>query len=86
MHDPVAARILPFIVFTLSALLVSTLSETPGALYPLRVGLMLGLLLLFVPIYRILPWRVDPLAIGIGTLVTAYWVAFPVTDPASAAP
>jgi hypothetical protein len=47
---------------------------------------MLGLLLLFVPIYRILPWRVDPLAIGIGTLVTAYWVAFPVTDPASAAP
>lgn len=76
--DPVVARILPFAVFMFSALAASTLSQTPGALYPLRVLLMCAAVAAFWPIYRALPWRLDPIALAVGGIIGAYWVLIPV--------
>jgi exosortase E/protease (VPEID-CTERM system) len=83
-RDPVAARILPFAVFMLSALLVSTLSQTPGMHYPLRIAAVATVLAVFWPLYRMLPWRLDPFAVTAGALVGLVWVLVPV--PPSEAP
>ncbi|MGC9419665.1 MAG: exosortase E/protease, VPEID-CTERM system, partial [Rhodovulum sp.] len=55
-RDPVVARILPFAVFMLSALAVSTLSQVPGMLYPARVLVLGAVVLVFLPIYARLSW------------------------------
>ena len=84
-RDPVAARILPFAVFMLSAVLVSVLSQTPGMLYPLRVFLLGATVLLFWPLYRpLLRAGLDPFALGAGVAVGVIWALIPV--PAAAAP
>lgn len=77
-RDPVAARILPFAVFMLSALIVSTFSTLPGMYYPVRMIAVAAVLALFWPFYRALPWRVDPLAITAGAFIGIYWVLIPV--------
>lgn len=76
--DPVVARILPFAVFMFSALAASTLSQTPGAIYPLRVLLMCAAVAIFWPNYRALPWRLSPIALVAGAIIGAYWVLIPV--------
>lgn len=73
-HDPVAARILPFAVFMLGALVVSTVSQTPGVLYPLRIFAVGAVLALFWPLYRALPWRADPVALCTGTACGLLWL------------
>ena len=77
-HDPMAAQILPFAVFMLSALLASALAENPGVVYPLRVMAMGAAVAMFIPLYRRLPWRLDPVACGIGLAIGALWVLVPV--------
>ncbi len=77
-RDPVAARILPFAVFMLSALVVSTFSTMPGMYYPVRMIAVAAILALFWPFYRALSWRVDPVAIAAGAFIGIYWVLIPV--------
>lgn len=82
-RDPVVAEILPFAVFMFSALLASTFTESPGVVYPMRLALMAGVLALFWPVIRALPWRLDPLAAGLGLVIGALWV---LTAPAADGP
>ncbi|CUH78517.1 exosortase E/protease, VPEID-CTERM system [Tritonibacter multivorans] len=84
-RDPVAAKILPFAIFMFSALLANNLSPTPGVLYPLRMLMMAAALWLFWPVLRQLPWRLDPIAIGLGAAIGLGWVLIPVT-PAETPP
>jgi len=84
-RDPVVARILPFAVFMLGALTVSTVSQTPGALYPGRVLVLGAVLLAFLPVYRRLPWRIDPIALAGGAAIGLMWCLISV-EPADAPP
>ncbi|SMX50698.1 exosortase E/protease, VPEID-CTERM system [Maliponia aquimaris] len=78
-QDPVAARILPFAVFMLSALVVSIASQTPDLLYPLRMMAVAIVVVPFWSIYRALPWRLDPLALAAGAFIGVFWIAIPTT-------
>lgn len=78
--DPVVARILPFAVFMLTALFASALANTPGAVYPLRAALIAAVLLPFLPVYRRLAWRLDPLALLAGGVIGLVWVLIPVAS------
>lgn len=85
-QDPVAARILPFVVLVGSTMVTSILSEAPGVLYPLRVLITGAALWAFWPLIKALPWRsVSPLAIGAGVLVGVFWVVIPV-EPSDTPP
>lgn len=84
-QDPVAARLLPFAVFMLGALAASTLSQTPGALYPVRALAVVAVLVPFVAIYARLDWRIDPLAFAAGASIGAMWILIPVA-PSETAP
>lgn len=77
-QDPMVAQILPFIVFMFSALAASTLSQAPSAVYPIRVAVMIAVLVMVWPYYRRLSWRVDPIAVGVGAFIAAYWIMIPV--------
>ena len=85
LQDPMVARILPFAVFMLSALLASAFSSTPALHYPTRVLLMAATLGLFWQIYIRLPWRLDPVALAAGAFIGLYWVMIPVA-PTDVAP
>ena len=84
-QDPMVAKILPFAVFMLSALLASAFSSTPALHYPARVILMGITLALFWQIYIRLPWRLDPVALAAGAVIGLYWVMIPVA-PTDVAP
>ncbi|MBL3568892.1 exosortase E/protease, VPEID-CTERM system [Rhodovulum visakhapatnamense] len=84
-RDPAAARILPFAVFMLTALVASTVSQHPGMFYPIRALILGAAVALFWPIYARLDWRADPVAIGAGLLIGAVWVLIPVA-PAESPP
>lgn len=72
--DPLAARILPFVVFMLTGIVTQALFVHPPLGYPLIVlGLALAVWT-FRHHYRSLPWGLDPLAIGSGLAVGVIWV------------
>jgi exosortase E/protease (VPEID-CTERM system) len=73
-QDPVAARILPFVVFMLSGIVVSTFTSVPALHYPWRLLAMLGIILIFLPHYRAMAWRLDPLAVVSGLAIAIAWV------------
>lgn len=77
-RDPMVARILPFAVFMLMALLTSAFFSTPGMAYPLHVLAMAGIVLPFLWFYRALGWRVAPCAVGMGAFIALYWVLIPI--------
>ena len=81
-HDPIAAHILPFAVFMLSALFVSAFANQPALAYPLRALAMAGALVFFWPILRAIAWRLDPIAIGIGVAIGLMWILIPVEEAA----
>lgn len=83
-RDPVVAQILPFVVFMFSALLASTLSQTPSLVYPLRVLAMVAAVAAFVPVYMRLDWKVDPISVGVGLVIAAYWILIPVAEEEAA--
>lgn len=85
-RDPTMAAILPFAVFMLTAIPVAAFSETPGAIYPLRVVIVGAVLLGFAAIYRALPWRADPIAIASGAVIAAMWIFIPVEPSEGGAP
>lgn len=74
-QDPVVAKVLPFAIFMLSALLASTFSETPSLLYPFRALAMALALALFWQVLRALPWRLDPLSLASGVAIGIAWIA-----------
>jgi exosortase E/protease (VPEID-CTERM system) len=81
--DPVVAQILPFAVFMATALLASTVSETPSVLYAWRAAAMAAGLAIFWPYLRQLPWRIDMLALGSGLAIGVAWIA---TGPEASGP
>lgn len=84
-RDPQAARILPFAVFMLTAVVVPAISQSPAVFYPARVLLLAAVVAMFWPIIRNLGWRVSPLALIVGAAVGIGWALIPV-EPAQAAP
>ncbi len=62
----------------LTALIASTLSQTPGLVYPLRVIFVSAAVLAFLPVLAKLDWKRDPLATAAGAVVGIYWIAIPV--------
>lgn len=84
-RDPVAARILPFAVFMLTAVIAPAISQNPAMFYPLRVILLAGAVLLVWPALAGIVWRISPLAWAAGAGIGLMWVAVPV-PPSDAAP
>ena len=68
------ARILPFMVFMGSAVVVSSFFAEPETAYPLRVAAMMAALWFCRrPILR-LDWGLSPLAIGAGAVIAGLWI------------
>ena len=84
-RDPVAARILPFAVFMLTAVVAPAISQNPAMFYPIRVILLAAAVALVWPALRGIAWRFSPLAWAVGAGIGALWVAIPVA-PSDAAP
>lgn len=79
-RDPVAARILPFAVFMLTAVAAPAISQHPAMLYPIRVILVAAAVALVWPALRSIVWRVSPLSWLAGILIGVMWVLIPVTS------
>ena len=73
-RDPLAAMILPFVLFMLISTLVSALAPHPELGYPVKALTLSLVLLAFVPAYRALKWRLDPLSLGVGLVVGVVWL------------
>jgi exosortase E/protease (VPEID-CTERM system) len=75
--DPVAALIVPFIAFMLSAVIVQAFWEYPALGYPLQVAIMAGALLWMRRRFFLqIKLSFDPVSIGIGLVVGLIWVWF----------
>lgn len=85
-RDPVAARILPFAVFMLTAVVAPAISPNPAMFYPIRVILLAAALALVWPALRGIAWRISPLAWGVGAAIGVMWVAIPAAPSDAAAP
>ncbi|WP_302664688.1 exosortase E/protease, VPEID-CTERM system [Alloyangia pacifica] len=83
LADPQVARLLPFAVMMGSALVASTLSQTPAHLYPWRALAMAAALALVLPTLRGLIRRPDPRALAVGGFIAALWIT---TGPEAGAP
>lgn len=77
-EDPVAAKILPFAVFMLTATVLPAISANPALFYPIRVLLLAATLALVWPALRGLRWQIDPLAWIVGAAIGLMWIAIPV--------
>ncbi len=75
LQDPVAARILPFVLFLAPVLVLPTVTLTPDQAYPLRAAIGLLALLAFWPALRQLPLRLSSVAIACGLLIGLAWIA-----------
>lgn len=82
-QDVVAAQLLPFVVFMLSAMIVAAASTTPDLLYPARIAATVAALWFFRRLYLRLDWRIDRVALAAGAAGGVVWVA---TSPTDAAP
>ncbi|RJE78541.1 exosortase E/protease, VPEID-CTERM system [Paracoccus sp. JM45] len=77
-RDPVAARILPFAVFMLTAVVAPAISTNPAMLYPIRVILLTAAVALVWPALQGIVWRISPTAWLAGGLVGLMWIVIPV--------
>lgn len=85
-RDPVAAAILPFILFMVISTLVSALAPHPDLGYPVKALALLLVVLAFWPAYRRLFWQIDPMAVGAGLGIGTVWIVLSGTgDPELAA-
>jgi len=82
-RDWAAARIVPFIVFMLSGLVVNAFWQQPALGFPLQAAMMAGAVWLFRAPLMALEWRLDPVALLAGLAVGAGWIAL---APAGAEP
>ncbi|SFR19251.1 exosortase E/protease, VPEID-CTERM system [Poseidonocella sedimentorum] len=83
LRDPQAARILPFAIFMLSALLAQAFSTAPGVVYPLRALAMAAALFAFRHVLPPRPATLPLPALAVGAAIGIGWVAlpYPVDDP-----
>lgn len=72
--DWIAACILPFVVFMLSGLLAAAFFRPADLGYPLKVVAMALILAFFLPLYRKIEWRADPVALLAGVAVGVGWI------------
>lgn len=89
-RDPVAARILPFAVFMLTAVIAPAISANPAMFYPIRVILLAAIVVLvwpalWGPALRGIVWRISTLSWLAGAAIGLMWVLIPVA-PSDAAP
>jgi hypothetical protein len=73
--DPLAALILPFVVFMVASVAAGAFFPHPELGYPLTAAAMAAAVLCFLPAYRALEWRLDRVALGVGAAVGVLWVA-----------
>ncbi len=73
-QDPVAALILPFVVFMLASVVTQALFTHPALGYPLVAAALAGAVWYFRAQVRALQWALDPVAVGLGALVGLAWV------------
>ena len=73
VKDWTVARILPFLIFVLSGIVVFAFWSTPALGYPFRVVVMAAVLVPFAALYRALEWRLDPVALAAGAAVGVAW-------------
>ncbi len=75
--DPVAALIVPFILFMLSGVIVQAFWQYPALGYPLQVAIMGGgLFWMRRALFAQIQLSIDPVSIGMGLLVGLIWVWF----------
>lgn len=84
-QDMNAARIIPFAVFMLSAILAQAFSQSPGVIYPLRALAMLAVLAFFWPVLARINWRPTMIALLAGAAIGVMWIAVPY-NPADTSP
>lgn len=84
-EDPMAARILPFAIFMLTAALVPALNENPSVLYPLRALVLSAVIVWLWPALRRITWHLDLPSVLAGVAVGVLWVLIPVA-PAEGPP
>lgn len=73
-RDPVAATILPFILFMIISTVVAALAPHPDLGYPVKALALLAVVLVFLPAYRGLAWRADPVSLAVGLAIGLGWV------------
>ena len=73
-QDPVAALILPFVVFMLASVITQALFPHPALGYPLVTAGLATALWYFRAQLRALDWSFDPVGLGLGALVGVAWV------------
>lgn len=78
-RDPVAARILPFAIFMLTAVIAPAISQNPAMFYPIRVLMLAAIVALVWPALRGIVWRISPAAWLVGAAIGVMWVAIPVS-------
>lgn len=76
-EDLNAARIIPFAVFMLSAILAQAFSQSPGVIYPLRALAMAGALFFFWPVLARIVWRPTMISLAAGAAIGIMWIAVP---------
>ena len=74
-QDPVAALILPFVIFMLASVVTQALFPHPALGYPLVTLGLAGATWYFRAQIRALPWGWDPVGWGAGVAVGIVWVA-----------
>jgi uncharacterized protein len=72
--DPVAAQILPFVAFMVTGTFLSAVLVHPGLGMPFTTVVLALAALFFLPVYRTIAWRPDPLALLAGAIVGVGWV------------
>ena len=79
--DEKVAEILPFLVFMLASLLVSTFTQETGLHYWVKVLFISVVLLLVRKYLRALPWEFDAISLIAGVAIAVLWVATGGTAP-----
>ena len=79
-HDPVAAQILPFVLFLAPVLILPAVTLTPDQAYPFRALVGVLALALYWPVLGRLAWQISPTAIALGLGIAGLWIAFPATE------
>ncbi|OAN72432.1 exosortase E/protease, VPEID-CTERM system [Seohaeicola saemankumensis] len=83
--DPVAAQILPFVVFMLSSVIAQALFPHPALGYPLVAISLAGAAWYFRDQLRALSWQLDLVGLSAGALVGLAWVLLADTSGESGA-
>ncbi|MDZ4093552.1 MAG: exosortase E/protease, VPEID-CTERM system [Paracoccaceae bacterium] len=73
-QDPMAALILPFVVFMVASVVSQALFAHPELGYPLRAAAMVWVIWYFRAVYLSMPWRPDLIAMIAGIAVGVGWL------------